>query len=199
MNPINKVKRDIEKQIRARPEVDYLGSWVANELEVRVKPEYAFSESRHGAKVFVKFEMNDDYSRYRLKTQFGLDDLNGKVFNMNKTPRKVNPIKRKGISARAYVNRPSQIAKAAPSKRLKARRKLAQSGPEGYFPNPRKTLKKNPVAKYLVQQAQDPGNHKVEDSEWLTVGWASNEKIARVMAAAVARDNPSFQVRVYEK
>ncbi len=44
---------------------------------------------------------------------------------------------RKGLSASAYVNRPSQHTEhKAPTKRLKARRKKALSAPQGYFPNP---------------------------------------------------------------
>lgn len=53
----------------------------------------------------------------------------------NPQPRK-KPAKR----AKSYITRPSQATRAAPSKRLKARRAKVASGaaPKGYFPNPRR-------------------------------------------------------------
>lgn len=55
-------------------------------------------------------------------------------------PRK-NPVKRKTAArtqkaAVGYVNRPSQITKKAPTKRLKKRRTVNLQSPRGVFPNP---------------------------------------------------------------
>lgn len=57
---------------------------------------------------------------------------------------KKNPAPKRKTSATSmkkaigYVNRPSQITKAAPSKRLKKRRTVNLQSPRGVFPNPKK-------------------------------------------------------------
>lgn len=48
----------------------------------------------------------------------------------------VTVIKRAKVPAKRYVNRPSQISRKPPTKRLKARREKALDAPAGYFPNP---------------------------------------------------------------
>lgn len=55
-----------------------------------------------------------------------------------KNPAAKKVIRRAGVSKTAYVKRPSQATRAAPTKRLVARRRKVTSGraPAGYFPNP---------------------------------------------------------------
>lgn len=56
----------------------------------------------------------------------------------------------------AYVNRPSQATKAAPSKRLKARRaKRAAQPVKGYFPNPSSNVDWTAKAVQAVLDAQN--------------------------------------------
>lgn len=69
----------------------------------------------------------------------------------NPQPRK-KPAKR----AKSYITRPSQTTRAAPSKRLKARRAKVASGaaPKGYFPNPSNSADWEAKAVQLVKDAQ---------------------------------------------
>lgn len=73
--------------------------------------------------------------------------------------RKTNPAKRAlknapsarvGKTRKQYVSRPSQApGHKAPTKRLKARRKLALVAPKGYFPNPIDVSKEKEILKAL--------------------------------------------------
>ena len=58
------------------------------------------------------------------------------------------------------INRPSQVTKKAPSKRLVNRRK--KNTKSGYFPNPVKKspIKKDPF-KFVVEKASDAGFYKI--------------------------------------
>ena len=64
------------------------------------------------------------------------------VINIGKTMKK-NPAPKRKTAARTqkaavgYVNRPSQITKKAPTKRLKKRRTVNLQSPRGVFPNPK--------------------------------------------------------------
>lgn len=56
--------------------------------------------------------------------------------------REGNPVKRKNVTENAYINRPSQITRKSPTKRLKRRRAEAVKHPvKGRFPNPARQRK----------------------------------------------------------
>lgn len=69
-----------------------------------------------------------------LGSEMGKNKMGANIRRKNPQPRK-KPAKR----AKSYITRNSQATRAAPSKRLKARRAKVASGaaPKGYFPNPR--------------------------------------------------------------
>jgi len=100
-------------------------------------------------------------------------------------PRKTNPAKRApsarvGKTAKQYVSRPSQASgHKAPSKRLKARRKLALVAPKGYFPNPGKD-------EFLVQVCS-PISVPLASRKWTTVLKFKTEKEAKETALQMAR------------
>lgn len=59
------------------------------------------------------------------------------------------------VKSRSYVNRPSQITKGPPSRRLKRRRKRNVKAPKrGFFPNPRPLL-----YKICIQKGKGPKMH----------------------------------------
>jgi hypothetical protein len=81
-------------------------------------------------------------------TAIARDRLKRKQRGKNPTPRK-SRIPRKGVSKRAYVERPSQITRKPPTKRTRKRREmmtvLSAGGYGGVYPNP---ASKTPTAVY---------------------------------------------------
>jgi hypothetical protein len=99
-----------------------------------------------------------------------------------KNPKARKVIKRKGVSAKAYLSRPSQITRSTPSKRLKSRRKVANKA--GYFPNPATIAEhRKAQAEAMRRNAPEPFivttmNGDVLDSfasKALAVAWAKKE------------------------
>jgi hypothetical protein len=106
---------------------------------------------------------------------------------------KKNPAAKKkpaAKSARSYVNRPSQITKTAPTKRLKARRVKNVPG-SGYFPNPGKLQK--PLMKYEVHS-------QTSDGKWTRLAIFATATSAKQYALAIADiQNGIGAVRVWTK
>lgn len=67
------IKKRIEQLLKSRSDVRSVGSWAGKELKVTTEDLDT---------VYVSFEVNDAATRYRLKTQMGLSNLNGKVFDI---------------------------------------------------------------------------------------------------------------------
>jgi hypothetical protein len=106
-------------------------------------------------------------------------------FKKTAKKRSKNPIAREGISAKAYVKRPSQITRKTPTKRLTKRRvtHLENGQPEGYFPNP---ILKRPV--YIVLGIDKRGTYLIKAYENL------NE--AKFYAHECAEKEPLMTIRV---
>lgn len=121
-----------------------------------------------------------------------LDDVAGSNPRARKTAKRA-PIKRAGIPAKKYVARPSQITRAEPSKRLKARRAahIASGMPAGVFPNPIVTPKT--VYRFVVQSA------KAENGPWKTHSGYNSQAKAFEHARLIAKAEPAWWVRVQAK
>jgi hypothetical protein len=95
----------------------------------------------------------------------------------NPAPRK-SRIPRKGVSKRAYVERPSQITRKPPTKRTRKRREqmtvLAREGYAGVFPNPR--------AGIFVEQQSGKGWRAVAIFPDTRMGQSDAEKYAKRIA-----------------
>lgn len=107
------------------------------------------------------------------------------------TLRKKNPTKRKPATKKAakkvtksYVNRPSQITKSAPSKRLKTRR--AANTVKGRFPNPIPKI----GFKFLVQYQHLP------TGQWKIVAAFTTKASAVEYGKALAKAYPARPIRV---
>lgn len=111
---------------------------------------------------------------------------------------KKNPAPKRKTAARTqkaavgYVNRPSQITKKSPTKRLKTRRAKNLRSPKGVFPNP---ARKNPVipgikkiSHPLIKPKNDDAVYVRESSngkDWLTVAVFSKKNAAIEYAHAL--------------
>lgn len=86
-------------------------------------------------------------------------------------------IARVGVSQKRYVSRPSQAGGVAPSKRLKARRRVANK--RGYFPNP--SVKVGDYVRFTNSVVKQTGHSKdVADMRGEIVGIVAGGKVARV-------------------
>lgn len=103
------------------------------------------------------------------------------------------PIKRAGLPAKKYAMRPSQITRAKPSKRLKARRAahIASGMPAGVFPNP--LVMPKTVYSFVVQSA------KAENGPWKTHTSYPSQAKAFDHARLIAKAEPTWWVRVQSK
>lgn len=110
-----------------------------NNPAVKSNPAKRRKPSPKTFKEMTKRQLGDFIAGCHNSRDYG-PDFTAACNELNSRPvaaRKTNPVKRVGVSKSRYVSRPSQASgHAAPSKRLKARRKKAVAGPAGYFPNP---------------------------------------------------------------
>lgn len=73
-NSIDKAKKAIEKLVKANKDVRSPLGWVGKELKI---------EMRDGENAYVKFEINDADTKYRIvSTMNGFADLRGKIFDL---------------------------------------------------------------------------------------------------------------------
>ena len=70
---INQIKRKVEKMLRSHQDVYSIGSWAGTELKVTL-------ENLDPA--FVKFNLNDDETKYKITTCFGLSELNNTIHSV---------------------------------------------------------------------------------------------------------------------
>lgn len=153
----------------------------------------------------ISIYYDSDYSEYQVKIKgqpdatYFTNDKNdalstAQLMRNTLLGPKQNPAPKRKTSARtqsaaeAYVRRPSQITKKAPTPRLKKRRTINLQTPRGVFPNP---IKKKVIAR--PRKAKDIGAsfgtvYKVESSKngvaWKIEGVFPNEKSAREYATA---------------
>jgi hypothetical protein len=116
------------------------------------------------------------------------EDIADRIYKTHSIGRDRNPkprksrIPRKGVSKRAYVERPSQITRNPPTKRTRKRREqmtvLAREGYAGVFPNPR--------AGIFVEQQSGKGWRAVAIFPDTRIGQSDAEKYAKRIATGKA-------------
>ena len=78
-NPMDKAKKGVEKLVKAHKDVRSLGGWVGRELKVELEDISNGKDDR----AYVKFEINDAGTKYRIESAVGgLKDLVGKTFDL---------------------------------------------------------------------------------------------------------------------
>lgn len=113
--------------------------------------------------------------------------------------RKANPAKKRvaakktvarvGVTAKRYVKRPSQITRAAPTKRLvKRRTKVVAKPKKGYFPNP-----------YYPATKKTPDSSKFPFQVQCGNSIASNSGVWKILACFATKEGAYAYARAYHK
>lgn len=116
----------------------------------------------------------------------------GKLPKKKRVARAKNPVKnqisRTMVSAKEYVERPSQATRRAPGKRLVVRRKKVVSGkaPSGYFPNPKSKLA---IFGIVVRQ--------YVNQKWIQLAGFTDPEMAMDYAKYLHRKNPGATLQVW--
>lgn len=113
-------------------------------------------------------------------------------------PAKRAPSARVGKTRKQYVSRPSQApGHKAPSKRLKARRKLALVAPKGYFPNPLEAGVSSGKSDPYYDKLKFYVQHRASNNgKWIAIAAFEYREDAFTYAKKLARDEPGFTLRV---
>jgi hypothetical protein len=167
----------------------------------REYPDAEFSVSQQFNVSAAKLRAAYDNLETFTDDELARDAAVAKAYGLNPRARKTAkrvPIKRAGIPAKKYAARPSQITRAKPSKRLKARRAahIASGMPAGVFPNP--------VLPGFVSHADARGDYRYEIQEkapagnWVTTLATNSKKDAKSHAQYIA-DKTGKTVRIVDR
>jgi len=111
-------------------------------------------------------------------------------------------VRRRGVTANAYINRPSQITRKSPTKRLKRRRAEAVKHPvKGRFPNPKQRTGQYDVRAFLEDLKAGPyawpGGYPryfvMDDGEAISFKTAKTEK-RRIASSIRNKQNDGWRV-----